>query len=124
MSPKFNGNIRYHKRYIPKQRIKSLLTKNKLGKKYHNECFLCSVCNNSLGTNYYDAEGKFQCENCYQRSIGVCGTCNRPLTGQYVKCLDKKYHESCFVCFGCRNPLPDDFYNVNGNPHCLACASK
>jgi zyxin len=94
------------------------------GKKYHSDCFTCGNCSKALGTNYYDVEGVFQCENCYQNTIGRCGTCGNALDGQFVKCLDKKYHEKCFVCSGCRTPLEEDFYNVGGNPSCYNCATK
>ena len=94
------------------------------GKKYHSDCFTCGTCSKALGSNYYDVEGVFQCENCYQNTIGRCATCGNALDGQFVKCLDKKYHEKCFVCSGCRTPLEEDFYNVGGNPSCYNCATK
>lgn len=92
------------------------------GKKFHSECFTCSNCSVSLGTDFYDVEGQFQCNSCYNKSIGTCAGCERPLSGQYIKCLEKAYHEECFVCFGCKKPLEEDFFNVGGNPHCYNCA--
>jgi len=96
-------------------------TKNK---KYHSECFACHSCNNALGTDYYDVDGQFQCDSCYNQNIGSCATCGRGLTGQYVKCLGKMFHEPCFLCFSCKGSLEEEFYNVDGNPHCFNCASK
>ncbi len=102
---------------------RNFLTK-KSGKKYHSDCFTCGSCTKELGSNYYDVEGVFQCENCYQNSIGRCDTCGNALQNQFVKFQDLKFHEKCFVCFGCKTPLEDDFYNLNGKPGCYDCASK
>jgi len=98
-----------------------ITTKNK---KYHADCFVCSQCRSSLGTDYYDVDGQFQCEKCYNTTIGACETCGKGLTGQYVKCLGKMYHENCFSCKTCNGSLGEEFYNVNGYPHCFNCASK
>jgi len=98
-----------------------ITTKNK---KFHSECFNCFSCNSSLGTDYFDIDGQFQCDSCYNKSLGCCQTCSLPLTGLYVSCLGKMYHENCFVCWSCKTPLDKKFYSVNGYPHCLDCAKN
>lgn len=57
-------------------------------------------------------------------NINCCNTCNKLLHGEYIIALDKKYHQSCFVCVGCTRPIKGRFTNNNNEPYHIDCAEE
>ncbi len=52
----------------------------------------------------------------------TCAGCGKSLTGSYITALNRKWHEDCFRCAGCRQPLgKQGFYEHDGQPYHAAC---
>jgi len=82
-------------------------------KKYHLDCFKCSVCGKVLNGKYYNKDGLFLCQDDYEdRYLPVCNRCNEKIkpTGDVKEAIcvgDKKYHVKCFCCMDCQKPFND-----------------
>jgi len=101
----------------PISRATNLLTVG--GKKFHREHFRCHDCHRELGTDpFYEKQGSIYCESCVHRTQPKCGACSRPITDARIKAAGKDFHENCFVCSVCRQPLLD-FMEKNGAFYCI-----
>ena len=57
--------------------------------------------------------------------VDRCAKCGKEVTGTVVTALDKKWHDDCFVCGGCRAKLVGQtFHNRDGTPYCVNCRSE
>jgi len=55
-------------------------------------------------------------------SRGNCGWCQKPILGECIQALGKKFHPDHFVCASCENPLGTaSFYEIDGLPNCEQC---
>jgi len=80
-----------------------------LGKKYHPDHFRCNSCKDKLTGKIFTYQENPICEGCYNKLLTFCGACKRPIFGQSIRALDKKWHQECFVCSQCRCPLGGSF---------------
>eukprot|EP00300_Choanocystis_sp_HF-7_P028157 c33570_g1_i1.p2 GENE.c33570_g1_i1~~c33570_g1_i1.p2 ORF type:complete len:251 (-),score=36.64 c33570_g1_i1:58-768(-) len=97
-------------------------------KRYHQDCFKCSVCKTLLGdTDFKTVEGALYCVPDYRLKTGrFCHGCSRYLDDSVVKALGKEWHPECFVCTTCRGQFPGGSFVVgDGKPYCNAtCAGR
>ena len=93
---------------------------------FHNGCFNCKGCSNSLSQGGYFAKEKdYFCANCYQANFGTkCAKCNTFVEGEVVTALGKTYHQTCFKCAGCKKPFPtgERVTFTGKNCLCQACS--
>lgn len=55
-------------------------------------------------------------------SQGDCAMCGRPVYGDAIHAIGKKWHVDHWVCVNCQTPIgAGQFYEVNGKPHCIPC---
>jgi paxillin len=48
--------------------------------------------------------------------------CGRPVYGDAIHAIGKKWHVDHWVCVNCQTPIgAGQFYEVNGKPHCIPC---
>lgn len=91
---------------------------------YHELCFLCSKCNNPIGTQTFvrTGPGTQTCNNCYQSRLQDCFKCGMAIKGNVVKFENLPYHPECFICEQCNTPLSGtQFYRHNENLYCEQC---
>ncbi|MCJ1284978.1 hypothetical protein MMC26_004315 [Xylographa opegraphella] len=58
------------------------------------------------------------------RSTRICGVCQRPLKGQWVRALGQTYHIECFRCRDCNQTVAEKFFPVDdekGNGQSALC---
>jgi len=51
----------------------------------------------------------------------VCSECSKPIVGQGLEALGRKYHPACFVCRGCHKLLSGSFVERTGQPYHREC---
>jgi paxillin len=56
-------------------------------------------------------------------SRGNCAMCNKPIIGDCMEAMGKKFHVDHFVCQSCQTPLGGgvQFFEANGKPNCVDC---
>ena len=109
--------------------------------RYHKPCFVCRTCKEPFQTaDFYVLSNQPYCARHYhQLNDSLCTTCDHGIEGQYLETEVKlKYHPHCFTCQvgsgfrffrllivdayiltqGCRRPLQDDYFEVNGRTYC------
>jgi len=99
------------------------------GKQYHESCFTCFVCGSTIGTGSYtiapNEYDRFCCTNCAESGkADKCAKCGQVLLGTKINALGKKWHNACFKCSSCGDPIPqhNDFFTAsNGLPLCKSC---
>jgi hypothetical protein len=93
-----------------------------MGKPWHPECFVCTICVKPLTPETYkEHSGKPYCEYDYHKLFSPkCGGCNTPITdGKQINAMGKPWHPQCFTCTQCAKPLgPNNFFEKNGKPYC------
>lgn len=80
---------------------------------YHRECFLCTVCNQSLaGKRFTLYDEQPVCADCYKTyHAKECFSCQAPIINQmgkptrYITFEEHYWHNECFNCNTCRNTL-------------------
>ena len=95
-----------------------------MGRCYHPEHFVCTVCSRPIGTGqYFEQDSQQLCANCYHRHFSPpCDRCGQPIATQLLQALGKKWHPECFVCCSCQRPFPmGQFYERHGQPWCPTC---
>ncbi|BFU18662.1 LIM domain containing protein [Entamoeba histolytica HM-1:IMSS-B] len=101
-----------------------------LGKKYHPECFVCSVCKAPFPRGqFYNLDGKPVCAEHYSShaSTNICGRCGKPIAPgvSFISAMGQKFHPEHFVCSFCVNPLTESSFKENsGKPYCFTCYGK
>lgn len=97
-----------------------------LGKSWHPEHFVCSVCEVPLGNvKWYEHKGQAYCETHYHRLIGkVCfKTYDSMLQGE-INAIGNLWGKENFDCFGCGINLSSGkikFIELDGRPFCSKC---
>ncbi|VDD80850.1 unnamed protein product [Mesocestoides corti] len=57
--------------------------------------------------------------------VEKCAKCKNDITGPVVTAMDKKWHNDCFVCGGCKSKLAGKtFHNKDGTPYCIECRKE
>ena len=100
-----------------------------LNKKYHPECFVCSVCHAPFPRGqFYNLNGKPVCAEHKGGSDGnICAKCKNNIAPgtSFITALGKKFHSEHFCCTFCVTPLTESsFKENNGNPYCFSCYDK
>ena len=74
-----------------------------LGHTWHPEHFMCSHCNQELGTmNFFARDGKPYCEQDYHHLFSPrCGYCQGPILDKCISALDQTWHPEHFFCSDC-----------------------
>merc|ERR1711974_232052 len=92
-------------------------------KKYHPEHFTCIKCRKSLEfeNNILEDNGTLVCSDC--RSYPPCFVCNKAITNVVCTAMNRTFHQECFVCHNCKNPIKGHVYIVNRirNVYCSNC---
>jgi len=58
-------------------------------------------------------------------STAVCGRCNKPIQGQGLQALGKKWHAECFSCDFCTKPFMEAaFVQKYERPFCKPCDTR
>jgi len=119
-------------------------------KTYHESCFRCSVCQESLAKDRSGntikcrqrKDGGIICENCHttshattnpsqsrasdEVSTAPCSKCTRPITDKHITLegTGEKMHLECFRCDDCNAQLSTSFYGIKGRRLCENCVAK
>ncbi|XP_014246352.1 paxillin-like isoform X2 [Cimex lectularius] len=92
-----------------------------LGKTWHPEHFVCSHCNQELGTrNFFERDGRPYCEPDYHNLFSPrCAYCNGPILDKCVTALEKTWHTEHFFCAQCGKQFGEEgFHEKDGRPYC------
>ncbi|XP_022661706.1 paxillin-like isoform X2 [Varroa jacobsoni] len=92
-----------------------------LGRMWHPEHFVCSHCNQELGTrNFYERDGEPYCEQDYHNIFSPrCSYCNGPILDKCVTALDRTWHPEHFFCAQCGRQFGEEgFHEKDGKPYC------
>jgi len=95
-----------------------------LSKKWHVQCFVCTVCRKPLSGSFLHRDGNPYCAEDFHKLFSkVCNGCGKVIQGQFLKALNKEWHVSgCFVCSKCDCSLINDFVERKGKNFCKNCA--
>eukprot|EP00042_Codosiga_hollandica_P022683 m.85659 g.85659 ORF g.85659 m.85659 type:complete len:669 (+) comp50886_c0_seq1:53-2059(+) len=78
-----------------------------LSKQWHEECFKCATCSESLTGAFFEFGAKPYCAKDYAVVAGqACAICTGVIAGQFLEAGGKKYHTHCITCNLCKRPLP------------------
>ncbi|XP_026678006.1 leupaxin isoform X2 [Diaphorina citri] len=92
-----------------------------LGKTWHPEHFICTHCNQELGTrNFFERDSRPYCEPDYHNLFSPrCSYCNGPILDKCVTALEKTWHTEHFFCAQCGKQFGEDgFHEKDGKPYC------
>eukprot|EP00092_Neocalanus_flemingeri_P078903 GFUD01098240.1.p1 GENE.GFUD01098240.1~~GFUD01098240.1.p1 ORF type:complete len:184 (-),score=40.61 GFUD01098240.1:20-571(-) len=106
-------------------------------KLYHEDHFLCCVCTTSLKSGtVYTKNSELYCESDYMsKFVPVCARCDKYITQECVRAMDKTWHPEHFQCYGClvqfsgsmsyrekdSHPYCDNCYTDTVLPKCGSC---
>ncbi|XP_043852777.1 four and a half LIM domains protein 3 isoform X1 [Dromiciops gliroides] len=94
------------------------------GQTWHEHCFLCSGCEQPLGSrSFVPDKGAHYCVPCYESKFAPrCARCSKTLTQGGVTYRDQPWHRECLVCTGCQTPLAgQQFTSRDEDPYCVNC---
>lgn len=98
-----------------------------LGAAWHENCFCCEgPCSKPLaGTTYYERDGKAYCKTDFEELFAAkCAGCSKPIIENAILALDSKWHQNCFKCKKCANPITGSTFSVEENmPVCTGCSA-
>ena len=99
------------------------------GKNFHQECFVCHVCDDKLDTElFYQFQDRFYCEkdkevtsknlwfvtkenkSLIQECLNKCQVCNDYIAEGSVRAEGSFFHPSCFKCDKCGIILLGEFF--------------
>ncbi|XP_068187932.1 actin-binding LIM protein 3-like isoform X2 [Antennarius striatus] len=102
-----------------------------LGRTYHPQCFVCSICRNPfpIGDRVTFCGKKCVCQQCShtlssKKPIKVhgpsyCAGCGDEIKqGQSLLALDRQWHINCFKCRTCGCSLTGEYISKDGVPYC------
>eukprot|EP00906_Rhabdomonas_costata_P034167 RCo048080 len=91
---------------------------NALGKKWHPECFRCSLCGKAIAdASFSTVEGR----PCHSRCKPgePCAGCGQKLAGGVVTtALGQKWHPECFLCGICGKVIRDANFSTHDGEQC------
>uniref|UniRef100_A0A3Q3J4J1 Four and a half LIM domains protein 1 n=1 Tax=Monopterus albus TaxID=43700 RepID=A0A3Q3J4J1_MONAL len=97
---------------------------------WHEDCFRCAKCYKPLASEQFMArdDGKIMCGKCSSREDGNrCQGCYKVIMpgSKNVEYKNKMWHEECFKCFDCNQPIHTQSFMTKGdNFYCAACHDK
>ncbi|XP_036402394.1 actin-binding LIM protein 1-like isoform X2 [Megalops cyprinoides] len=103
-----------------------------LGKTYHPNCFICSLCKRPFPAgDRVTFNGKHcLCQHCAEpmsptpKDISAssnCAGCGRDIkNGQALLALERQWHLGCFKCKACGKVLTGEYISKDGAPYCEA----
>ena len=90
--------------------------------KWHQECFVCNVCQEPLKPGQFrEKEGRMYCRPHFnEKFCPRCAGCSELITeSSFVRALDKDWHRQCFICKHCKRPIPGGYVSdTDSNPFC------
>ncbi|XP_026477289.1 transforming growth factor beta-1-induced transcript 1 protein-like [Ctenocephalides felis] len=95
------------------------------GHHWHEEHFVCAACKKPLsGQSFFQKDGGNYCAKDYQDKFGSnCSGCKKPIVDSAIVALEGKWHQACFTCLNCKNPVTESTFHVRENrPLCTNCA--
>lgn len=94
---------------------------------FHEECFVCKRCRESLhDRKYYFAEDDYLCNECFQPA-SQCFSCKEGILPieKHFKYESRTWHIDCFVCISCKETLVrKGFHDYAGSLFCTKCYSQ
>ncbi|XP_028975014.1 four and a half LIM domains protein 1a isoform X2 [Esox lucius] len=103
---------------------------NHKNRHWHEDCFRCAKCYKPLANEPFSArdDGKIMCGKCGSREDGNrCQGCYKVVMPgtQNVEYKNKVWHEECFTCFECKQPIrSQSFLNKGDDIYCGPCHDK
>ncbi|XP_044060395.1 four and a half LIM domains protein 1a isoform X1 [Siniperca chuatsi] len=97
---------------------------------WHEDCFRCAKCYKPLASEPFSArdDGKIMCGKCGSREDGNrCQGCYKVVMpgSQNVEYKKKVWHEECFTCFECKQPIRTQSFLTKGDDiYCAPCHDK
>ncbi|KAF4104822.1 hypothetical protein G5714_014153 [Onychostoma macrolepis] len=103
-----------------------------LGRTYHPQCFVCSVCRKPfpIGDRVTFSGKECVCQQCSLKLVNSnepikihgpsqCAGCKEEIKqGQSLLALEKQWHVSCFRCQTCGLVLTGEYISKDGIPYC------
>uniref|UniRef100_A0A8C1WU56 Actin binding LIM protein family, member 3 n=1 Tax=Cyprinus carpio TaxID=7962 RepID=A0A8C1WU56_CYPCA len=103
-----------------------------LGRTYHPQCFVCSVCRKPfpIGDRVTFSGKECVCQHCSLKLVNSnepikihgpsqCAGCKEEIKqGQSLLALEKQWHVSCFRCQTCGLVLTAEYISKDGVPYC------
>lgn len=80
---------------------------------YHEECFTCDHCGDSLTGKFYQVGDRRYCEADQEIGLDRCSVCSDYLRSGCVLVGGSSYHPQCFACSECDLPILDKFYTTD-----------
>jgi hypothetical protein len=105
------------------------------GRAWHDTCFACSMCKNSLaGTSFFvGGDGDLFCKDDYiHLNAPSCDSCQLKITEGGVQTVvdgkDCTFHSECYLCCTCKEPFTggQQVLTTSGKPRhhdCFVCAN-
>nr|CAH8829720.1 unnamed protein product [Trichobilharzia regenti] len=88
-----------------------------LDKKWHPECFVCTICKRTLADQSFHVKNEDPfCANCWKENFQPrCATCNKIIDPceQYMTYNERAYHKNCFTCASCHQSLAENKEDLN-----------
>ncbi|XP_023244352.1 four and a half LIM domains protein 2-like [Centruroides sculpturatus] len=105
---------------------KDLSIKNK---HWHEACFLCNECHTSLINKPFGINAnQVYCAKCYEVSYATrCVKCGEKFKAgtRKMEYKDKQWHENCFYCVVCTNPIgTKNFIPKDNDIYCMTCYER
>ncbi|KAF7707326.1 hypothetical protein HF521_018544 [Silurus meridionalis] len=97
---------------------------------WHEDCFRCAKCYKPLANEPFAAkdDGKIMCGKCGAREDSPrCQGCFKVIMpgSQNVEYKHKVWHEECFICFECKQPIRSQSFLTKGDEfYCGTCHEK
>ncbi|XP_028412546.1 zinc finger protein 239-like isoform X2 [Dendronephthya gigantea] len=90
---------------------------------YHSDCFCCKSCRQPIKSNFMENEGSFYCPSCHRNLFSEkCVQCGLAIVGDGVTYNNEVWHDSCFGCYNCQQPLSTRKFLIReGNRYCNCC---
>ncbi|TRY88785.1 hypothetical protein DNTS_015005 [Danionella cerebrum] len=93
-----------------------------LGRTFHPQCFVCSVCRKPfpIGDRVTFSGKECVCQQCSLKLVNPnCAGCKEEIKqGQSLLALEKQWHVSCFRCQTCGLILTGEYISKDGIPYC------
>ncbi|KAJ1562653.1 hypothetical protein HK096_006158 [Nowakowskiella sp. JEL0078] len=91
-----------------------------LGKPWHPEHLVCSLCSKPIQGNVFEHKGVVYCASDFTNLVApTCRACHNPVQGETICAMGNTYHRACFVCTKCHKNFENkSFYVFNGEPYC------
>jgi len=97
------------------------------GQQFHENCFLCSSCNTSIGSkSFIPKDNKIFCVPCYEHNFATkCTKCVKVISQGGVTYKNMPFHRECFNCTNCQQSLAGQrFTSRDDHPYCSDCFGK